>query len=91
MKNLKTIASTVALTGILALNSFAGVIITDFAGENNNTCATNTKTGVIITDFAGIFVNLTSSLTEMIVNTVDKSTKSTGCSEISKTGVIIQG
>ncbi len=86
MKNLKTIASTVALTGILAANSFAGIIVNGNTG-GNSPCE-NTKTGIIV-NLTGIIVNFTGALTGIIVNAIDTDTKSTGCVGNQRTGILM--
>lgn len=65
MKNLKKIATTLTLTGIIMMgvtSTKAGLLMTDFAGGNNNQpCTTekidiNVNSGIIIGGLTGIII-----------------------------------
>lgn len=88
MKNLKSIVSTIVLTGILAINSFAGVMISDSLKDQENNksqqCTTE-KDGVIV--YGVIVYSLISSaigLNGVIVHSVEPA-----CDTNQKQGVMI--
>ncbi len=62
MKNLKKLATTLALSGIIMMgvtNTQAGLLMSDFAGGGEQPCTIDVSVdnGIIVNDLTGIIVN----------------------------------
>ncbi len=81
MKNLKSIVATTVLVGTLAVNSFAGIIMTGADKQENTQPCSNEKTGIIMTGIIMTGIIMTGNIGIGIIGDVvspDCSTKRTG-------------
>jgi hypothetical protein len=74
------------LTGVLAMNSFAGIIVNNVSKEKQEPCSSE-KTGIIVN---GIIVNAIGIIVNgIIVNGIIITEKAPTCETNSRTGVML--